>query len=558
MHAHKYVLNGFLLINLLNIASAKTLPNDDFSFALYSMLAANFAIESQELDKAAQFSIQALRTMPSDAELARESTEIAVLSNKTELMKEAFRTWGQLEGKKHSYVYIQVEAFLAIKNQQWRKAKQYLGILLSSPDSRDWNFATMTLLPAADQKDPSQRLLIDLIDTGSLPNRYDMWIKLGQYASAIGNVDLERHVIRAMIIRFPNDYLVGLLYSRRLWSDGANAKAFSVLRHLEPNAIHNVAQREKISNTYYELGEPQNALRILATGPQNISTYTERFKQLALQNNTNGLSSLYQQIYDDDQLANNAKYQILAQICSNLKDYSKALFWIQKIPQSSWDFNLKAQKIFLETVAGNYLKAINALQSLQDEIRTDDQMLRWFELKTDISSQRKEYAAVSASLEDAIELFPDNIALLYNYSLSLELEKKITEAQAQLYRILELDPTNTMALNSLGYILSEHTTNYTAALKFIERALVNQPNNPLILDSYGWVLFKMGKIHQAEEILLKTWHAQKFYELASHLEAIYCTQKKYSESHYYAEQAKKLFDATDQVPITSITHCNPN
>ena len=59
-------------------------------------------------------------------------------------------------------------------------------------------------------------------------------------------------------------------------------------------------------------------------------------------------------------------------------------------------------------------------------------------------------------------------------------------------KILEKNPDNANALNYLGYSLLEDGKDLTLAEKKILRAIELKPNDPYILDSYGWLLFKQG------------------------------------------------------------------
>ncbi len=76
-------------------------------------------------------------------------------------------------------------------------------------------------------------------------------------------------------------------------------------------------------------------------------------------------------------------------------------------------------------------------------------------------------------------------------------------AETTLRGILEVSPTNPIALNNLGYFLTERNEKLDEALKLIQQALKTDPENPSYLDSLGWVYFKLGKYDLAEEYLKK-------------------------------------------------------
>jgi tetratricopeptide (TPR) repeat protein len=73
-----------------------------------------------------------------------------------------------------------------------------------------------------------------------------------------------------------------------------------------------------------------------------------------------------------------------------------------------------------------------------------------------------------------------------------------------------------VALNALGYILTIRTERLDEARSYIERALALDPNNPAILDSMGWVLFRQGDTEAALEYLADAWAAYPDPEVAAH------------------------------------------
>jgi tetratricopeptide (TPR) repeat protein len=70
-------------------------------------------------------------------------------------------------------------------------------------------------------------------------------------------------------------------------------------------------------------------------------------------------------------------------------------------------------------------------------------------------------------------------------------------------KAIELDPENSNALNSLGYLYACSTSSgsYDEALLYLRRAVSLAPQNPAYLDSLGWLCHKMGKNDEAEDYL---------------------------------------------------------
>jgi tetratricopeptide (TPR) repeat protein len=112
---------------------------------------------------------------------------------------------------------------------------------------------------------------------------------------------------------------------------------------------------------------------------------------------------------------------------------------------------------------------------------------------------------------------PDNADLLYARALVAEKLNKIDVAEKDLRRILKKDPKNANALNALGYTLADRTTRYQEALGFIEQALTQKPDDPFILDSMGWVQYRLGNHVEAVKYLRAALDKRADAEIAAHL-----------------------------------------
>ncbi|HEX4603837.1 MAG TPA: tetratricopeptide repeat protein [Candidatus Angelobacter sp.] len=82
-----------------------------------------------------------------------------------------------------------------------------------------------------------------------------------------------------------------------------------------------------------------------------------------------------------------------------------------------------------------------------------------------------------------------------------ERQKKIEQAEQAFRQVLQQNPSNSMALNYLGYMLADHNSHLEEALTLVKKALDFDPQNGAYLDSLGWVYFKLGNYDQAEENL---------------------------------------------------------
>jgi tetratricopeptide (TPR) repeat protein len=120
-------------------------------------------------------------------------------------------------------------------------------------------------------------------------------------------------------------------------------------------------------------------------------------------------------------------------------------------------------------------------------------------------------------LNQALADFPDSATLRYSRSMLGEQRNDLALMESDLRYIIEREPDNATALNALGYTLANRTDRYDEAYQLISRALELQPEEPAILDSMGWVLYRKGEYQKALTYLTRAYAAFPDPEVAAHL-----------------------------------------
>lgn len=120
-------------------------------------------------------------------------------------------------------------------------------------------------------------------------------------------------------------------------------------------------------------------------------------------------------------------------------------------------------------------------------------------------------------LSEALTELPGSSALLYARAMAAVNQEQLALAEQDLRTIIQGDPENAVALNALGYTLSDRTDRQREALRLIETALALEPANPAILDSMGWVLFKLGRAEEGLPYLRDAAAAEPHPEIVAHL-----------------------------------------
>ena len=160
----------------------------------------------------------------------------------------------------------------------------------------------------------------------------------------------------------------------------------------------------------------------------------------------------------------------------------------------------------------------SAHQRLSDlRQRYPSQAERFFLLESEVLSKHSLYDNAEAVLTEALNQLPSSTKLLYARAMINEKRDFIELTEHDLRAILRHEPNNATALNALGYTLADRTTRYQEALELISQALNITPDDPAVIDSMGWVQYRLGNY---EEALLRLREAMKAFpdhEIAAHL-----------------------------------------
>ena len=134
------------------------------------------------------------------------------------------------------------------------------------------------------------------------------------------------------------------------------------------------------------------------------------------------------------------------------------------------------------------------------------------------------------AFDRGLTAFPQSFSLLYGRAMVHESEGQLGAMENDLRSILEQDPNHAATLNALGYTLTNHTQRYEEAADLIERALVLSPGDPAILDSLGWVYYKLGQYSESEALLREAHDAFPNPEVAAHLGEVLWVQGRQFEA----------------------------
>ena len=113
--------------------------------------------------------------------------------------------------------------------------------------------------------------------------------------------------------------------------------------------------------------------------------------------------------------------------------------------------------------------------------------------------------------------FPTNPDLLYDYALMAEKTGRMDVMETTLRAVMAQAPDNHHAYNALGYSLAERNVRLHEALALIDKAMKMAPGDPFIMDSMGWVQYRLGNLDEAEANLRRAYALRGDVDIAVHL-----------------------------------------
>ncbi|MGK5031240.1 tetratricopeptide repeat protein [Janthinobacterium sp. MDT1-19] len=342
-------------------------------------------------------------------------------------------------------------------------------------------------------------------------------LSIGERERAIGEAN------KALTIK-PNSELAALTLAQVTGEPEAANKVLATFLQKNPDAVEvrGAYARLLVEQKQLEPARDQFLL-LLKSAPDNVGAlYALGIVALQLED-TKGAEQYFKRFLAVlDKSPGDARdpfkaLMILSQIAETRGDTAGAIAWLDKVDNSASAGYVEARLRRAQLIArgGN----LDAARKALTEIETDDPASQAQVLLVDAQFLRDAGYVQSAYtvLENALLRFPDNPELLYDYALLAERLDKLELMEASLRRVMALAPDNQHAYNALGYSLAERGIRLQEAHALIEKALQMAPGDPFIMDSMGWVQFRMGNLAAAENALRRAYAVRSDPEIAVHL-----------------------------------------
>jgi tetratricopeptide (TPR) repeat protein len=487
---------------------------------LYQLMAAEVAAQRGDLATAYSVYLKLARETR-DPRLARRAVELSLQARALAESLEASRLW--LELAPDSSEAKQTLAMLAAASGRFDEAYKLFSEQLKTTAQPAEELGQIQRALTRSQDRPAAFALLERLADPYRGNA-DVRLVLANGAHAAGLAGRAAEEARAALELAPDSERAALATAQYLQGTDRPAALAALASFVDkrPGAtdVRLAYARLLIADRQYDAARLQFA-QLLKADPNNADLVYS-MALLSLQGSLWADARVYLQRYlvlleqpgNEEREAEQA-YLYLAQVAEEEKKYTEALQWLRKIEGGD---EFVAARVREAAVLGKMqrldearklLKGVNP-QSAEERTQL---VLAEAQLLRDARRHEDSYLLLAQALGKE----PDSLALLYDTAMAAEKTNRLPEMEQHLRRVIELKPDYAHAYNALGYTLADRNVRLTEALQLIEKAHQLAPEDPYILDSLGWVHFRLGNLQPARRYLEQAYASKPDAEVAVHL-----------------------------------------
>ena len=496
---------------------------------VYQLLIAELAVNNGQTDLAVD-NYLAVAISQNDPKIAERAVRIAVYAQDMDAAQEAAERWIELEPDRSEA--RQIIAAIYIRQDNADLAYKYLQQVIESRQpltdqtfvsilglmAREKNTATLLkvskkiadnysgyayahylhghLASQANQPEEALNYLDNALAIKDIPDahalRAKMLIKQGKREEAV--ISLQRAVLSK-----PKNKQLRLAYARLL----VDLKEYERAR-TEFEKLHQLAPNDP--DLLYTLG-------LLSLESQRFDS-AEKYLSKLLKSGKRRHEALY----------------YLGRISQNKGEYEKAVERYNTVKTGEYHFDAQMRSAKLLALQGKIEEALKFLKKMAEASQSNSSLVRIYLTRGEILKDDKRFVDAIKNYDQALEIIPGNIDLLYARGLTGERIDDVELLERDMKSILKTEPDNAHALNALGFTLADRTDRIEEAYDYLKRAIQMKPEDPAFIDSYGWVNYRMGNYDEAIRLLRKALSQVEDGEIAAHLGEVLWVSGKQQEA----------------------------
>lgn len=484
---------------------------------LFKVLVAEIAGQRGKLDIAIENYMELARATR-DPLVVERATRVAIYARDDEAAFEAAQLWEELDPKNPDA--HQVLTVMTLRQGNIDQSLKHLEVILEASngklDQKLWMIANF-LGREEDQAavmSLMERLMEDHMDDA------DAIFAFANVSARLGNMDRAKNLLKRVVELKPDNESATLTYVALLQKAGDSNVAIEWLeeRLNDESSFNTRMAYARLLTEAKRFEDARSQFEILAEkAPENVDVlyalgllYLQTNKLEDAEKRFIKLTELKQRVFDSN--------YYLGRIAEEKDKLDKASDLYQGVHGGENYFDARIRLSLILAKQGEIEKALGNIRSIQKAKGTNRLIL--IQAEGEILTEEKRYQEAMDVFDKAIEeqSHPD---LLYSRAMLAEKMDRLDILEADLKLILAEDEDNATALNALGYTLADRTDRYEEAYKYIKRAYELSPGDFYILDSMGWVLYRMGRLDEAVDYLQRALELRNDPEIAAHLGEVF-------------------------------------
>ena len=495
---------------------------------LYILLTAELAGQRGQYDIALEGYLLAAKKTK-DPRFSERAVMIAMYIKDNSRTNEALSLWLTQDPKNQSA--RKIATLMALRSGDKALALTHLNALL---DFDQATFEGVLLeITTVLEKEEKQALVSDALDAMLIQHPNLAEIYFIQSFLAIQNKD--RDLAEAKIkqaLKYRPDWDKALLCQAQIdIYAGDLSEASALLKKALVKYPNNLKMSKMLAQVFIKDEHYKEALdlyhKMISNNPSDVeSQFAEGLIYLQL-NQEDEAEGIFKKLEGQAEWKYQADFY-LGKIKEKQGSYKKALEFYDKVSDGAFVFDASLSAISLLQRDKQVNEANARLSALQSKF--PKQIVRLTLIQAELFSQQKNYEKSFEILSKALAENLNQKEYLYARALIAEHLGKLDVVEGDLNKILAIEPDNVETLNALGYSLLNNPSRYVDAEKFLKKALSLSPNEAVIIDSYGWLQFKLGNFSGALNYLQQAYDKQKEPEIAAHLAEVMWVSGKRDEA----------------------------
>lgn len=505
---------------------------------MYLLLAAELAMQREQYGLAYEAYMELTKRV-NEPKFAEQAAKLALQIKDSRRLNDAVSAWMTQEPK--NVTAKKVAALNALRGKDKKAAVKALNEILTAEPENFEN--TLLELSSVLQKEGKEKSIYDALETLSAKtttHKPVIYFVQSLLAMQMKNNALAEKKVEQTLTLQP-DWEHPLLIQTQLAIMANNlerAKTLlnsAILKH--PN---NFAFKKLLAQTLIKTSEYEAAAELYQTLVTQSPKEGENYIALALinlqLNREANAETILKTLAEQPDWNSQASFY-LGKIEEKRNNIDAAIALFDKVNDPNFSLEAGMSTINLLAKARKFDEIEKRLEALLQKY--PQQKLRIILMQASLYNQQNQTQKAFDLLSAALLEMPDEKDLLYTRALIAEHLGKIDVLETDLKKILLKDPNNAEALNALGYTLLNNSSRYKDAEKYLQKAIKLQPDEPAIMDSFGWLQFKLGNYSQAVKYLQAAYEKLNSGEIAAHLCEVLWTMNKKDEAQRFFDEAIK-------------------